>query len=654
MKRILLSATALIFVAGTALGQMVSLNGGPATRAMGGVDVGNAMRIGIPNTGGQLAVPNTWHVQQATPSVSLNGLDNSKINASKAHLGNLVSPTPLSAELYLNAVHPNRSYKQVVVNGLSGVRADVISTASAQSSDIYMFSENNDVIHIQSELHGRGISTGNDIVSSLRVLYQGEPVSNQKPRTIVLGYRSGTTYKEIMNSTYSFARDCFGGQDHCQDRSSVLVGIEGKELSTELGGYNSGRLVDLGAAPFDKIRVQGRYLVTAKAQTPISDIYTFFSPLNPRDGKPQMELIVGHTYLVRTISWPNEDLITKLQVLAYDQAKGFTLRYEKLVSVPAKQLQAQVAAANAYTLQNEQPIAEGEVTLFNRSRWHNYFYAAFNFEYSTTGNMFITNNGWDFNFDFNGQPKILSGNSGGEVEMIEDRGPGVDLSTLTAAQFGDLNSSSRENSSVTAVVGHTYLISHARFEDSLVLGAVTVLEIAPDSSWMRLKFRRVSIGEVPHFQKWLSQGWIPERSVTLEATGDATSMYFPYIGMRGDQGQHYYAQINLYSSETLSIDYRPFNEGQNGFIVLPGATLESVTSLQVDALAGSMAREYRPVVGDVVGVRLENYYDKTLAALRVDAVELGRATDNRPAPIIRVKFTIVTLSRAKTAYSDDK
>lgn len=467
--------------------------------AEGGVDVGNLQSTSVPLTKASLSYPKTW-----TPSLNKNILvlsnrSGSLINARKAEIKDLASPNATALLQYFKRKHPDRHYQKINFNGLEGVRAELIETATRKKSDLYLVSEFKDFLHIESDLQNtdEGLSQGDQIISSVRVKYQGVPYENPQVKTVILKARAADAKGD--HYAYSFLGDCYTYTKGCNPSGGVGSAYQGK-FRIGLAGYQHGRIIELGPTseiPFDSIRIEGEYLVGPKSKTPISDIYTAFIPKNPQAEQDEIQLQEGHLYLVRTINWPEEDLITKMSVEKVNQGVSVTMTYQKLIYVPEDELQKQVDLINEYTRENEAPLSEGAVMLYNRSYWNNYFFASFNFEYSTSGNMFITNNAWDLIFenDCSGRPSFSVPHTSAGLGEVVDLGV-RDLSSITTSDFPDPKNYQR-NCGTEIVNGHTYAVYHyhlSKSNDGPILGAVQVLDLDSDNKWVLLKFKRIKAG----------------------------------------------------------------------------------------------------------------------------------------------------------------
>jgi len=618
-------------------------------KAQGGVDVGNMQSAMVPMTNASMSYPNSWSSSSTGNILSIQNKSGSVIEAKKSEITDLSSPNAIALQQYLKQKYPNREYKIVNFNGFEGVRAELVNATDQKSSDLYLISELKDFIHIQSNLKksDNGITQGDQIILTVRVKYQGLPFQNSQVKTVILEARSDGA---IDRHAYSLWGDCYTYSDHDCNPSGVAITYK-NDFHIGTAGYDHGRVVELGSEkqiPFDSIKVDGEYLVAPISNIPISDIYTVFTPKDPQEDRDYIDLKEGYVYLLRTISWPDEDLITKMRVEKLNGGSSATITYQKLVYVKKDELQKQIDLINKFTLENELPLSAGEVTLFNRSIWNNYFYASFNLQYSTSGNMFITHNGWDLTFSngCSGNPSLNVPHTGAGIGQVIDLGV-KELSAVAASDFPDPNNYKR-NCGVDLLKGHTYAAYHYDYRDndaSAVFGAVQVLDIDANGEWVRLKFRRIKIGPADYFQKWINLD-LPQgiQSVVLEKTSNwLTALFYPFINKRGDQGRHHNENIDFYD-QLLSVDSRPYGNKRGFYKLGQNLSIDNVSLADVEILKGKFESYIDLQQGDVIAVLLENYYDKTVIVMRVDVLK----------PDQSVKLSLKYLLRAKTMYSNDQ
>ncbi|MCB0363439.1 MAG: hypothetical protein KDD35_11985, partial [Bdellovibrionales bacterium] len=435
------------------------------------MDVGNMTLAAIPQTYASMSYPSSWSSAANENLLSIQNRSGSVIVARRSEIKDLSSPSAVSIQQYMKARYPDRTYNIIYINGLEGIRADLVDSEGSKQSDIYLVSELKDFIHIKSDLkkEDNGIKSGDQIILTVGVEYKGVPYPNSQPKKVTVpsfetfGYRSGT---------YSMLGDCYTYVDSgCKGVSFVFANGGGTGLSVGRAGYDHGRLIELGPesqVPFDEIKIEGKYLLAPVSKVLLSDIYTVFTPENPQQEQDSINLKEGYVYLVRTISWPSEDLISKIRVDRIEAGKSLTVTYSKLAYVEPKELQKQVEIINKYTLEREKPLATGEVTLYNRSFWNNYFFASFNFEFSTSGNMFITHNGWDLLFGNGGvsKPTFTVPFSSHSFGQVIDTGS-KDLDEITLSDYPDPNTFERK-SDPEVIVGHTYIVYQYDYEGRVI------------------------------------------------------------------------------------------------------------------------------------------------------------------------------------------
>lgn len=590
-------------------------------QAQGGVDVGNMSSSAIPFTNASLTYPGNWTAKTVEKILTLTNISSSTIKASRAEFTDLITSTQLGLKQYLETKYPGRTYEFYEINGLSGVRAEIESSETSKKIDIYLMSELQDLIHIYGDLNkaDNGVSDGENIVSTVRVKYQGTPVENAIPKTVTL-------YRDVY---YSFLGECYSTQPGCND---AMVGygmnISKTGLGIGIGGFNQrGRIIELGSEseiPFSEIKIEGEYIVSPKSKIPISDVYTTFTPEAQNVEKRVADLKNDHIYLIRTIKWPTEDLVLKMKVNSFD-GSTVSVAFEKLAAVNPQVLQQQVDAINKNTLENELPMKTGEITLYNHSIWKNIVYSSFNFEYSTILNRFITNNSWDLEF-----------NNGCDKKPTLYPPPFTDsIARLIPLQSKSLEQVTKENlllenpdtespCSGLIEIGKTYGILHHRggVTPATIYGAVQVLDLDKNGSWVRLKFRRIAIEKPKRFQVW------KQRSVFFEKEKIELSNkehFFIHDFLRRKK----YETVSIESTQDTSKlvisscmyenDCGFFNFGKN-------VDLDKLTIKDLEDKKGLFRSSTEFTDGDVIGVYSENYKSKVIMAFRVEDHLPGKST----------------------------
>ncbi len=621
----------------------------------GGVDVGNLTAAAIPNTNATVSIMG-WKSNVSGNALIVKNEHGSELEFKRSEITELASPNALSLQMYLNSRFPDRDYKIININGLEGVRADIGKSNSESNSDIFLISEQKDFLHIQSRLSSKesGISEGEKIILTVRVKYLGVPYENSPNKTVVLKSRNNSNTNDYA---YSLAGDCFYYKGECTTNNRVVsIGYD-RYLQIGLAGYDHGRIVELGSeteVPYENIRIEGDYLIGPISKTSISDIYTVFTPKSLKPDNGYGDLKAGYVYLIRTISWPDEDLVTKVRVDKLD-SDSITLTYQKLAYVKQAELQKQIDQLNAFTEKYEKPLSEGEVTLYNRATYKNYYYASFNFEYSTSGNMFITHNGWDLTFQTgcSGKPSFTVPHTGSALGDIVDLGK-KSLTSVTRGDFPDPNLYKRD-CGTEIKVGNTYGIYHHIYSEEVgtTIAAVQVLDMAVDASWVRLKFRRIHMGKGEHFQKWEQLAFPAEiQTVKLEAEGRKSS-FFIFDNLRGDAPTSYHSDYFSWNPESsyLSIDDRPYGNEKGFYNLGKNVRLEDVNLETVKSVSGKFVRflwyeqdqrAEKFEVGDIIVINAENYYNKAIVAMRVESIEQNKSMT------ISVRY----LDRAHAPYAE--
>lgn len=503
-------------------------------KAEGGVDVGNmsSIVVSIPQTKVVITVSGNWNYSIEGNTLKITNSSSSSILANRSELTQLTSPNQVGLEKYLESVHPDRDYKPIEFNGMKGVIAEFTDAAGNPQSDIYLISELKDFVHIVGHFNkdDDSASDGNKIISTVRIRYKGTKVQNSSPKTVELkNYRKlkseidDSNIKDKPWTGYSLLDDCETDYKTESNLSNDCKGVklnlafwrwdDGLVPDLYIGG--EGRIIELGSAdqiPFDSIFIDGEFLVSPEMKTPVSDIYSVFTPQERHTEIRGVVPKANHVYLIRTVNWPYEDLITKIKINSIEMGRSLNFTYQKLASVNTDILQAQVDSINKNTIENEMPISEGEVTLFNFAVWKNMSFASFNFKYSSSGNRYITNNRWDFTLynscSKNHAPKpiLTTYSSMGGIYSLTVMPIVSKVFSFGTKPIHEISKSDFPNASAsddscgsTVKIGDTYGI-YKIFQDEATYGAVQVIDMAKDGSWVRLKFRRIYVGEPEKFK----------------------------------------------------------------------------------------------------------------------------------------------------------
>lgn len=582
-------------------------------QAQGGVDVGNmsSQTASIPATLATIYFPGSWTSKVVSQTLEITNGNSSTVRANKSQISKLIAPTQSELIEVLKSKYPDRQYQPIEINGLKGIRADLVNSETMKVSDVYLDSEFNYFIHIYSELNNtsNGIAEGEEIISTTKLKYKGEAIINSFPKTIVFE----------NHNKYSFAGDCF--LTTSVDSNCRGVSIELFDGTFSLGNRfvdDLGRIIELGTEtdiPFDSIQVNGDYLIAPNSKIAISDIYTTFSPQNKNTELRSAELKKGFVYLIRTMRWPEEDLVLKLRVDSSDEK--IQLTYQKLISVSPVELQRQVDVINQNTIQNEMILDSGEVTLYNQSVWKNSNFASFNFEFSTSGNRFIHHENWDITYTSNsdGKPSLTIPSfflSKKHIFRIETK----DIDLVSKEDFPSPNFKDNP-SSVRIRMGETYGIVNHTFDKQSghsVYGAVKVLDIAQNGSWVKLKFRRISVGKAEHFQNWVEENLPTDQ---LQEISTNYRSFFPY----GNQFRLTLDRMRFNFSNTDNDSLSTTNKlyGKERGLFNFGKSLD-INQIKLEDLE-SKVNSYNDIVtieqDDLIGVYLENYDQKAIFLIKI-------------------------------------
>lgn len=586
----------------------------------GGVDVGNMNAISVPGTHLVVTPPETWRQTISKDELLYQGPAGTSVRFSLSDLTDVTSPRAESLKLILDAREPRNQHKIVRFNGLEGVRTEWSSAGRMGRVRLYLVSELSDFVKVEMDFANAPgeVEEAEKLARSARILYKGQAIQGSLPQVVPIS--------DIADRAYSFSGDCIGY--HSVGCRGVYVEIRKSMIENQFmlsigtSGADTGRIVELGPeaeVPFDQIRVEGPFLVSPDSQTRLEDIYARFSPDNRVPERNSMMVRPGYTYLLRTIAWPEEDLITKVRVESRNGVASLT--YEKLVSVPESELQRQVDAINQYTRIVDVPKSSGEVVLFNRSVYGAYSYAGFNFEYGTSGNHFITANSWDLLYT-GGSMGLGPSAVTGHLSDIVDLGEGRSLESVTKEDLPNGNDWEAGAHSYQPVRDHTYLVWNVTRDRRMIIGAVKVVEIAEDRAWILLQWRRVSIEEAPRTQRWIELGAGDEvKSVTLRyrpglAIVEDSQSFSLLSGQNGASSPD-----TIIWTGALYTDTRPF-KSESGFFRLPdGSRLSSIDVATIEGLRGRFAPSVNePKAGQIYAFRSENYQYRVLGVIEVRAI----------------------------------
>lgn len=613
----------------------------------GGVDVGNMQSVSIPRTSMVVSQPANWNATSTESSLTLaSARSDAQIEFGPADLA-LTSPNALGIKAALDARDRGREHRIVRFNGLEGVRTDSAPGADGRlRSELYIVSEMSDFVRVRlSAGNARAKAEAERVLETARLLYRGAPL-NEPDRTV--------DFDPAWPALYSFSKNCLRPADqNCGTGVTASFrsfrsrdGSEGLRMQLGNAGYDHGRIVDLGPeaeVPFAEVRIEGQFLLSRSSRTPLADVYVEFTPREQNIERSEIAIQAGRVYLLRTISWPDEDMLVKVR---FDHVAPNRVRmvYQNLAAVPRETLQRQIDAINAYTRAVETPRERGEVTLYNRGYFNSYPYASFNFQHATSGNPFITFNSWDVLLSgeqtTGANPRLSTPHSGSSLGSVVDLGAERTLDSVSQSDLPDFNTYNpdRDYRGSTPIEGHTYLVWHLNYGNgTLTVGALRVLQQA--TSFTRLEWRRVSIGPAPHFQRWIP---LPGNDGIREFSLNPNRHCFLVSETCGEQGIYEESYVYSYDRSLLSLDTRPFT-GTNGFVALPsGTAFESVTADSLSSLRGPPVQPHirDPQPGAVILVRHESFHFKSMAVMQIASVDSTG-----------IHGRIRTLTRARTPFA---
>ncbi|RYZ88886.1 MAG: hypothetical protein EOP04_08300, partial [Proteobacteria bacterium] len=596
-----------------------------------------------------IAVPSTlisfdnnaqWSITDGDTSSSLADGNGSTIDIGQSDISDINSVEPIALQLYLKDKFPEREYKIVNFNGLKGVRADYDLKGGAKQSDIYLVSEVKDFIHVHADLKAtaEGMTRGEQILASLRTRYQGSAYGPSEIKTL-----------HKNTERYSFLNDCFALTEAC-DSSAATISVSGETLSLSTLQLSEGQIVEIGPdseVPFDSVTIVDGVLQTKKDKFPLAALFKAFTPKSVNDSQSRTELKREYVYLVRTKSWPYEDLITKIRV----DKLGFvpSLTYQKLATV----------SPDILKLQNEQ-LKKNIYELSLKSRSDDFFLfknaernqtVADGLEVSSfvisPGNTIADSETLDFGF------LNRCGKSGPVFDMLTHvlsvgRSKGNYIIDLGVKELDSIDPSVFPHPfrvdqllcGVPIVKGHSYIyLSLDRSRSAKFL----VRDLDPNGDWVRLKMEGMNV-LFNEPKLWKEQA-IPEaiQLVTLELpkpdNNKEVDSYFSDILSRGDLARG--SAGFRYTNKGLTIIQPdkfpasldlPYNVLKSGFYDFIGdVAVESVTMSDVMTVvqAQQTGRAYpeemmAPRVGDVKLLVIEHPIVKSIMAIRIDSITPGQ------------------------------
>lgn len=589
--------------------------------AEGGIGVGNLRNKAeeIPDSKMMISYNESWKSAIKSNKLILESKYGSIIEAKLTKGSELNIPPGKNLQSYMTEEQPEHQWRLVDVEGLKGVRGDQLLNENEKSTIVYLASDSSDFIQVTAYLKNNPLDQkeGEEILGSVRIKYLGKPIINSPVKKVALNHYG------------SFADDYFP-LDRYTPVNSVASYFPGGDNILKIGaaGAQWGRIVDLGPnseVPFDKIQIRGKYLEAPQGAIPLDDIYTVFTPNTLTKGQNSLKLQEGHVYLIRTIDWPEEDLITKIRVESLASGKR-VITYQKLVYVDPRVLQKQVDQMVEYSKKYEQPISTGTVTLYERVKWDSYPHASFSFEYSSSGNVHITNNGWDIRFEaYNNQPYLFASRSGSEASALIPFSH-MDFNQIQKKDFPKSIRGYPER--IVMQKDDIYGVYHKVYTEKggvgSIYGVLKVLDIAPDFSWVKLKFRRIALEAATPMLEWEE---LPVNSNVEKRLIDPTrdQCHFRNCSLEpGSPIEFYFTTFNgstSYGKPEIHVDSRPFGS-KRGFLKLKNKkNLKDYSLEEINHLKGDfVSRLTNYSSGEIYFVNFEDYEQRILMIFKIERV----------------------------------
>ncbi len=630
-----------------------------------GVDVGNIRTESmIPNTRVVMSHPNWVETKKGNSLILQNRLlqsgdPSSKLSTMKCEAVDIdnTAPTFFDLKEYVKKTHPNQEFQSYDFGDFYGLRFNATANTEIAIAQIY-FVRTSEARHILScELnlnkYAEGLEIGEEILRSSRIKYLGVEKLGEIDRTIELDHENkiekgrsvyfvnGHCYEEDENGNENF--DCL------LDSVGISYGNSWSEDSLEVGlaGSATGRFLDLGKVEYDDVQIKGEYLYARGVKTELSDIYTVFSTKGPMERKDEVFLQEGHTYLLRTQEWPNEDLLVKIHVDKLESMKRVSLTYKILAEIPKPTLRKLVDEMNTYTRENEMTRNHGAVTLYSRQIWGDNVSATFNFEFGTRDNYDITYNTWDILFESNERVSTFSfpGSWQDRGTIVEYTGEKA-ITEVVKEDFPTLMSAVNHGD-VPVKVGSKYLMIGSTYDNKVTFGAFEVVEIAANNAWVRLNWRRVALEPLWHFQDWILRNVDDSvKNLSLEFGSDKSISFHLALEKTYDElvDEEWSETLDFgYYSDGLNLDVGTrYFPGESGFLKYDGA-LEDLdsTNLPTEGFSENVSSVQ---VGEKYIVVIETLWERTRAIIEIVGVTSERiefryrllAVDQTNPPYYRV------------------
>ncbi|MDD0852118.1 hypothetical protein HBN50_03375 [Halobacteriovorax sp. GB3] len=584
----------------------------------GGVDVGNFRVTNIPGANLNLQLPKDWKTRIESGVLEIVSPGKSRITARLANFGSNQVSSRDEILRYLND-NNSREYKKIDINGMNGLK--YVSDDNL-IHDLYVISPTKEIVKIEAISDKNDSQMTKAILEMIFFKYRGVKITDSHDITVTLYHRLLSGVESQHN--ISFSNDC--GGNSCSDYMNGVLGEYGNswdsdEFQLGIAGYDTGKIIDLGLnlSDYDKINIQGEYLALPKSKVKLDRLYETFTAKGPIESLDRITLKEGHVYLIRTIRWPEEDLLVKMRVDSLDENNKAVLTFKRLAVIPQKQLQSYIDYMNHYTLDVEAKRTEGIVTLYDRVLWAgDYAPATFNFHYGTRDNQFITYNAWDLLFDGGDERRSKFSFAG----SWSDRGAVIDfgktpLNEVSLNSFPIPNSIFHDKAPVK--LGHTYLVMSYLTGLGVTWSAFEVLDIEPEEGrWVKIKWK---IFKKDKFDDPFVHQVVTDSFGIKSASTKLDERFYPYAD---------FFEKDLICTTDFSISKDSIALSSNlggGYYKFEGkleeATLQNfkesklIHSKHLDSWQGI----YNYKLGEVYYIKLRSFWEETIFALEVKKVE---------------------------------
>lgn len=562
---------------------------------------------GIPNTNAFMTNTDKWTSSVNNNILTFTSNTSSTVTARKSEIKHIASPNQIGLKLYLEELHPERDYQEFEVNGLKGVRANFVNTESKKQADIYLISEIKDFIHITTDLISSedDYLKGEKIISSVRIKYTGEAVKNSDTKTVVLDEKSWP---------FSFNKHCSMRTSECNG-NNVWTYFDNFNTEMSVNGVNS-IIIELGPdseSRFDSTKTNGEFIETSVERILISSLNSSFNQKGHTKAGNRIKIKSGYVYVIRTVNWPNEDVITKFKIDSIKEDK-ITITYSKLLELSKKNLNQQLAILNKNTSESAEALDEGEITLMADN--------GFTFKDWTAKPHDTSYDYCDFELQYSKLTTCDSDSRGeiAEIFKLENK----DFSNLTKDDFPNPTSfSPGKNQDVEVEVGKTYgIYRHTNSEKTgAVYGVIQVNKVDENNKWVRLKFRRIYSGKSERFQNWQSHDVTPEPWNELLLENDV--YYYPGGGPANQGNGIVFSPFD----DILSIESNPYGNERGFYNFGNKVDFHRITKQDVESKSNQMVNLIDIRVGDVIGIFTENYFYKNILLIKITAHTRGMSVN---------------------------